>query len=367
MRETKYLNDRAMSVYTDIRQEGIFMPSKNTSGEELTSEPESLDQAFDAPADEDKDQEASLPADEVADAEPAETAEGPEEPDQPAAEPGADDASASVADKPGSVWEKRGLTEFDGLSEDDIAKRITLMKEQLEYSNQVRGNSANELGVLRHKVEQFEKERNEAEKAKAEPAEPVIPKMSEGELHDYKTMQETNPIGAIYKYVLPRLQSSIDEQVRKSLETGVQGPMTKAMQDHQERVDWANFCAKHPDMDRVAVNGMKILDGPEYLGEQHRPYDDLFELTQMSIGNDPLYNATYFQMKKYPQMPIAQAKKYAAAELAAKDNAKTKKEQLQKEHADLDKANVPSTKTRSESPPKVFSGMDEAFDSVGDE
>lgn len=246
-------------------------------------------------------------------------------------------------------WKKYGLGRLDGMNREQIAAEIN-------WRNRQAGEQANELGKLRKRVAEFEKETPAKEPEKQEPAD-LIPDMTPGEVEDFNRLWETNPTKAIFKYggqkvVASMLQNQVKEAIPEAL--------SSSMEQERDALAFASFRQNNEDAQELQPL-MKTLDEPQHLGNQARSYNELAQLARLGRDGDKSYTPVYAIMSKHPTVSFAEAKKFASLPTGSS----TKPDEVRKTVKKIDSANAPTTKSVSKSE-KVYDTIDDAFDSVDD-
>lgn len=268
--------------------------------------------------------------------------------------------AAPAGEQVAKSWKDFGLDEFEGKSAEDVAKAVSQLRREKDYQNQLYGRLTNELGELR----KFKDETEKTLKAqpKKEPAETV---MTPAQLQVFNEEYEKNPAKALLKYFGDDFKAVIREELKTAMgETSVEDMVGETA----ERLEISQLQHNHPeDADNLIgtleePGPIMILDQKENLGTQRRPLEELYQLAKMGLANDQLYSPVYGLMKKYPQMPVAEAKNIAQLQLTRPDAAAQKIEQAKATAAKLDTVSTHAKSApKSDTSGEVMS-IDQAFE-----
>lgn len=281
--------------------------------------------------------------------EPEEAAQETTEVEPEEGEPEKAVETAEPEDDTEDSWAKYGLDKFDKMSREEIADYV-------HWRNRVDGRQSQELGELRKKVKDVTEPATKQDKVDFLDS---IPDLTSTQVEDFNAIYAVNPVKAMMKYGKDNMKSIMKEVLSDSLPE----QLKEVVGSTKDSIEYANFVSKHDDS-QEHIPMMQILDGTEYLGGQARGYDELYNLSKMANSRDNLYQATYGNMKKYPNMTFIAAKKIASLEVRPK-SAKTRAE-IEKEVKKVDSVNPTAKKKRTSNAVGVHANIDEAFDSVED-
>lgn len=256
-----------------------------------------------------------------------------------------DDASEQVSDQVTApaekTWKDFGVDDFEGKSNEEIAEIVKIGREDIAFRRRILAEQADELGELR-------KFRTESE-AKVKPAEEEkpdildsMPEMTEGEILDFNKIYESHPVKAILKYGRPVIEQLVNQRVQDAIKGGVKSTITESIDGQRDSLDYANFLSRHEDAETYEPP-MKMLDRPEHLGEQHRPYEELFGLAKLGVDKDPLYTPVYQLMSKYSNMTFKEAQQFAKQQMGSKEAAQVKRQKIQQDIDKIDAVNSSTT------------------------
>lgn len=265
-----------------------------------------------------------------------------------------------LSEAPEKTWTELGHPRYEKMTREQIAAEIS-------WRHEVDGRQSDELGDLRKKLKTQD---GELEKFKKPPEEKVdflesLPAMTEGEVMDFNSLYETNPMKAIMKYSSPHIKQIIESHLKETLPQYMQGTVGGLLAEQNEAGEYKKFLDSNDDAEEY-VDAMKVLDKPENLGQQRRPYRDLYELAKLGTTQDSLYAPVFQMMRSYPNMPFAEAKKFVELQSHSPDSAKNTREKIKKDVNELQAAGSTTSKKSKASLEKA-TDVEEAFDSVKDE
>jgi hypothetical protein len=256
-----------------------------------------------------------------------------------------------VAEK---TWTELGLPQYDGLTKEQIAERV-------QFVNREYGKATNTVGELRKQINSVVSEavkpdeRKETKKSILE----AMPPLSETETDEFNRIYvtEQNPVKAILQFA----GEPIKQMIREELKNQVPKDLDLMVAKKTDEIKYNTFLSQH-DLtdDSPEVVWMKQVD-TEYLIGQNRPYEELFELSQMWKAKEEGAEQVYSLMKKHPTMTLKEAKTYIPKKTAQTVDTKKIASDVKK----LDNANHTSkTVQKSDNTLQNFSSVHEAFDSV---
>lgn len=262
------------------------------------------------------------------------------------------EADAKTAEK---TWADLGHERFDGMSRGQIAREI-------DWRNRQYGEQANELGRLRKEVEELKTPEKKPEASEV----PVRRGMTQDEVTEFNEMYERDPVGAMLKFGADDFKQMVSESVKEAMGGDFQEMVGSRVAGASEAIAYENFLTSHNDAEEY-VPLMQQLDGAEYLGEQGRNYNELYELARLGKSQDLLYPTTYRYMKLHPTFSFAEAKRFAELEQRNPKASGKKREAIKKTVAKLDTVNTTSTKKSASANSDIPKSVDAAFDGVDDE
>lgn len=266
-------------------------------------------------------------------------------PETPEKEEVSDEAEADTTVP--KTWKDLDLEDFEGKSQEEIARIIVQERRESEHGRKVFGEQGEELGALRkYKTDA------ETEKAKPKEKEPDIldqmpDQISDGEILDFNTKYEKNPTKTIFTKGRPILEQMIDLRVKQALEGKVEGAVGERIEEQKDKVAYSDFLSKHDDTETF-LPLMETLDSEKHLGSQERSYEELFELAKLGphtqgVVINPLYNPVYQLMAEYSNMSFKKALTFAKQGMGAEEKAVEKKAEVKKTIGKIDSVNT-STK-----------------------
>jgi len=268
-----------------------------------------------------------------------------EEPEKGAEETAKLEETAEVK----KTWKDLGIDRFDGMSREQQANEIN-------WRNRVAGQQANELGELRKKVAELEKSPE-----KPEEKAPVRRGLTEAEIADYnKILEGGDPVGAFLKYGGDDFKQIISEAIKSEFQGGLKDIIGGQVDSQADSLAYSSFCQNHPDYETYEPL-MQTLDGKEHLREQKRSYEELYELAKLGEDNDPLYEPTYSMLKKYPNMNVVEAKKFASLQLSNPEAAQTKRDKIKETVGKIDVVNKATAKKSASTNVEKPESIDDAF------
>ncbi len=92
----------------------------------------------------------------------------------------------------------------------------------------------------------------------------------------------------------------------------------------------------------------------------------MYQLGKLWKGNDPMWEATYQLMAKYPAMPYPDALAIATAQKVDKSDTETEKEKVLNTVGKIKQATPKTTTKTHTEKAKVYSSVDDAWDSITD-
>ncbi len=253
-------------------------------------------------------------------------------------------------------WEALGFPEFSGKSEAEIAAVLNQKKVETGYRDVLYGQQANEVGTLRKQVEELEGQ------LKKSPAPEKVEGMSEEDVGNFQAMLDVDPMGALEKYYGPTVEKMVQSKLEDAM-TSTDGPVSRKLAEQLDVIERQQLYTRHTDADEY-ITEMTILDEPKALGEQHRPYEEVYLLAKLWKGKDPMWEATYQLMAKYPQMPFSDANAIATAQKVDKSGSGAEKEKVMAQVGKIKEATPQKTTKTKTGKAEVFSTVDDAFDSV---
>ncbi|MFA5381895.1 MAG: hypothetical protein WC356_01930 [Candidatus Micrarchaeia archaeon] len=261
------------------------------------------------------------------------------------------EAEAKATEK---TWTELGLPQYEGLSKAEIAERVSI-------TNREYGRATNTIGQLRKQIGTVVDTQKPANsKETKEDVLAAIQNLDEAETVKFNAMYEVNPAKAILTYG----GDAIKEIVRAEIENRVPANLDVLLQKKADAEKFANFMSSHSDITDGELEWMKQVD-TEYLAGQERPYEELYELSQMWKNKAENVEDVYNMMKKYPTMSIAEAKKFTTKAVPAATT--VSKEKVAETVKKLTNANHTSqTSKTAEDIPDNIGSVQEAFDSVTD-
>ncbi len=256
-------------------------------------------------------------------------------------------------------WEALGFPEFSGKSEVEIAAVLNQKKTETGYRDVLYGQQANEVGTLRKQVEELEGQ------LKKSPAPEKVDSLSEKDVADFQEMLAIDPMGALDKYYGPTMEKMVQGKLEDAM-TSTDGPISRKLAEQLDVIERQQLYARHPDVDDY-VSEMTALDEPKALGNQHRPYEEMYQLGKLWKGKDPMWEATYQLMAKYPQMAFSDANAIATAQKVDKSDSEAEKGKVLDQVGKIKQATPKKTTTTQTEKAKVYSTVDEAFESIPDD
>ncbi len=278
--------------------------------------------------------------------EPPEAPEGDE-----VSEQGSEQAAAAAGAE--KTWKDFGIEDFEGKSSEEIAAIVRREREDSSFRRRVYGEQADELGGLRT----FKTETEAKAKAAAEEKKPDLleqmPDMTDGEVLDFNKIYEAHPVKAILKYARPVIEQLVQQQLQEAIKGGVKNTISESIGDQRDSLEYASFLQRHEDAETY-LSAMKVLDKPEYLGEQSRSYEELYGLAKLSSEKSPLYAPVFQLMAKHPTASFKEAEQLAKQQLGAVGTAAKKREQIQQ---NIDKLDVVNSSTTASAKSKTTKGI----------
>ena len=253
------------------------------------------------------------------------------------------------------TWKDFGLDRFDGKSIEEIATEI-------KWRNEIQGRQSNELGELRAKVEALKKPKEEKGKTDVLAQ---LPEMTRGEIVDFNEIWENDPRKAIAKYASPYIQQTVKDMLQEAFKGELGQTVQGALEQKSTDIELTTFLQTHEDGEAY-IPSMQKLDATEYLGEQRRSLNELYELAKLGSKKDPLYTPIYQMMKSQPSMPLAEAKEVSDLKLSSTTVAQDKLKKAKETVKAIDSVNATTTKKTASEKTTVAATVDEAFDSVED-
>lgn len=113
-----------------------------------------------------------------------------------------------------------------------------------------------------------------------------------------------------------------------------------------------------PDYEKFAEY-IEVLKSPDNLGEARSP-KEMLSLAKLVAENKPLADLTYMNLKKYPQMPFEDCRKFANLTINASSQADKTRTDLTKQVKSLQNAAPSGGMTKMSEKPKIDS-MEQAF------
>ena len=192
-------------------------------------------------------------------------------------------------------WKSIGLPMFDGKTQEEVAKQIKGDRTQL-------GHTVNMIGDLRREMEALKKPKEVKEVVKPKDFLADIKDLDEADTAKFNTLYEKNPVKAIMTYGSDAIKQMVADEVKKSVPD-----VTKTLQQTKENIEYDAFLALHADITDVDMEQMKIFDDKQWLGEQGRPYTDLYGLATLWRNKDERAESVFMLMKKHPTVTFSEA------------------------------------------------------------
>ena len=321
------------------------MANKKEKGEVVSIDDEfGADEKVDKPIEDNADQpEAGVLPEEDKPTEVKEKATTTEALEAPEA-PGEDVVSEQVSEQVDAAaetkktWKDFGIDDFEGRSNEEIAAIVRQQREDIDFRRKIYAGQADELGALRkYKVEK----EKPAEEKKPDIFD-SMPDMTEGEFFDFNIISEKQPVKAVLKYARPVIEQLVQQQLQEAIQGGVKNTITESIDGQRDSIEYANFLSRHEDA-TTYESAMKVLDQPEYLGDQKRPYEELLGLAKLNAENSPLYAPVFQLMAKHPTISLKEANQLAKQQMGAVETAAKKKEKIQQNIDKIDTVNLSTT------------------------
>lgn len=254
--------------------------------------------------------------------------------------------------RPVSPWKSVGLDRYDGLPVEQIAKEVS-------FQFKTAGKHASEIGQLRKDLQERDRKLQDLERVigtkQAAKVDDAVEDMDEIQLQQFYALIEKNPRKAI-RFALgdnfgkpnfedEKFQEVVDNRVREAL---------KQYHGYIEE----SSAMSDPDYERFAEY-IETLKSPENLGETRSP-KEMLSLSKLVVENKPLADLTYMNLKKYPQMPFEECKKFANLTLNASSQADKAKTSLTNQIKNLQNAAPGGGVSKTSEKPNIKT-MDEAF------
>jgi len=265
---------------------------------------------------------------------------------------------ADTTAKTERTWADLGVGDFEGKSNEEIARSVLQQQKDSDFRNKIYGEQASELGELR-------KFKAEQQAKAAAPKEEVglfeqIPDMTEGQIADYNALYEKNPVVTPLKLGESYIRKMIAQELQAQRED-VKSFVGESIEAQRDSIAFTNFLGKHEDAQQYTPF-MKFLDGEQYLGAQKRPYEDLYNLAVLGKAKDPLYDSAYQLMAKHPTLSFEDAKIFAKQKAGSEEQAAEKHQKLEKELDKIDSVNSSSsTANRKSDTTRKMVTVDEEF------
>ena len=238
---------------------------------------------------------------------------------------------------------------YDTLNPEQFAKEI-------KYRNETYGRQSQELGELRRKSREYEEKLKRFMEAADKPVEqPQSQGPDEFTIKQfYDLMEKGQPNQALDLLLKDRLNPKFDgEDFQKAVDQRVQDHLNQYYTyTNEEKIK------SDPDYP-IYANYIEVLKSPEHFGGHRRP-SELLEFSKMAAENKTLADLVYSNMKRYPDMPIEDAKKFANLTLNHSSTESGKKEEFKKTVNKLNDL-APTTSPAKASEVAKIGNMEDAF------
>lgn len=264
------------------------------------------------------------------------------------------------------TWKDLDLEDFEGKSQEEIARIIVQERRESEHSRKVYGEQGEELGALRKFKTDTEVEKAKPKEEKEPDLLDTMPEMTEGEILDFNAIYEKNPVKAMLKYGGATIKQMIASQLKESLAGKVEGAVGETIAEQKDSIAYSNFLSKHDDVETF-LPLMHTLDSEKHLGLQNRPYEELYELAKLGphtqgVIVNPLYQPIYSLMAEHPTFTFKKALKFTKQGMGAEEKAVEKKAEVKKTIDKIDSVNTASKGTPKSQGTKEIVTIDDEFE-----
>jgi hypothetical protein len=183
----------------------------------------------------------------------------------------------------------------------------------------------------------------------------AIEDMDDIQLQQFYALIEKNPRKAI-RFALGDNFGKPNFEDEKFLEA-VDGRVRESLKQYHGYIEESSAMSD-PDYERFAEY-IETLKSPENLGETRSP-KEMLSLSKLVVENKPLADLTYMNLKKYPQMPFEDCRKFANLTMTASSQSDKTKADLAKQVKSLQNAAPGGGVSKTSEKPKIDS-MEQAF------
>lgn len=255
-------------------------------------------------------------------------------------------------------WAELGLPQYEGLTKKQIAERVAT-------TNREYGRATNTIGELRKQIGSVV---NDTIKPKdvVETKKDILasmPNLSESEIIQFNEVFSVNPARAILMFG----GDTLKQMFREEIDNKVPQNLNQILEKKAEEQQYHTFLGNHPEITEAELDWMKVVD-TEYLKGQNRPYDELYELSQMWKNKTDDVEDVYLTMKRHPTLSLSDAKRLSIKSISNVQPVKSiSKESVEKTIKKLNNANHTSQSTQiADDVPDNIDSVQAAFDSVTD-
>lgn len=242
-------------------------------------------------------------------------------------------------------WASYGLPQFAGRKEDEIAGYVKQMFKKY-------GDQANELGELRKLKEKYGKVE---ETVSGKQVSQEVSKLNDYEYKMFADMFIDNPVDALEKFVLPKLEEKLLSKVFEKLDERIKPQIEGFAQNLTSEQSFRQFAKSNPDYTQYQDTMTTLMEN-EHLGE-NADFEDVYNLSKMYATDSAMAAEIYQLMKR--GLPFNQAKRYASGVISApSEQAKTK---IKNEVGQIRSAAKPSG-VRAAQTDKNIKSMDDAIE-----
>lgn len=195
-------------------------------------------------------------------------------------------------------WHNFGLPQFSGRKTEEIASYVKQMFKKY-------GDQANELGELRKLKEKYGKVE---ETISGKQVSQEVAKLDDYEYKAFADMFIDNPIQALDKYVLPKIEEKLMNKVFEKLDERIKPQIEGFAQNMSATQNFRQFAKNNPDYVQYQ-DLMGELMTEQHLGED-ADFDEVYQLAKLYQSDSKTAAETYNLMKR--GLPYNQAKRYAS-------------------------------------------------------